>query len=536
MLSKTCEKREKLKCSREPTHGHKTVIMAIYPNQKECGDRIVDAMFHKHIPCAVLLAQMQMGKSGTYWHVIFEALVSKFVDNVLIISGNREKDLAQQVRDDVTTYCKEYCEEHPDAEALVRGRIKVLWGAQLFSKKKPVPIVRNRTLIVWDEAHYAQSKSNAPYQFFKHNQLDAMLNGSMDIEDIRERGVFMLNVSATPFSQLYANALAPSEYRTVVRLRPDDTYCGMKHYMRRERIHPSFEIVSENMTNFAALLGNYVDSSNPRYILVRVHNTGAPTKLVKKVCADMNVAYKTMNCKVSTITIPELKNAPTRPTVVVISGMLRMGKVVPKEHVAMVFEAKTAKDTRNADTGLQGLLGRMCGYAPTDKGFDIDIYVEPAVYDSVEHYIQSYDNEFGPLCEKAMNLKKTGRPQSEKVGVACVPIHSDDRLFDRVSGKVSRPAIRTWILENMPEVPSLLVFKNLLAKTNHSLEKKIAESENQTIEHKVKAGECYVCKKYAPNEETIWLVYGVDIESTMEMVLDVNKIMDKCVYKPDIQV
>ena len=49
-----------------------------------------------------------------------------------------------------------------------------------------------------------------------------------------------------------------------------------------------------------------------------------------------------------------------------------MGQVVPKMHIAMVYEQSKHP---NADTVLQGYLGRMCGYRIKGAHTDVDIYV-----------------------------------------------------------------------------------------------------------------------------------------------------------------
>jgi len=119
-----------------------------------------------------------------------------------------------------------------------------------------------------------------------------------------------------------------------------------------------------------------------------------------------------MNCEVMnsterTITTSDLNKKPKKPTVIILCGMLRMGKVVPKEHIAMVFEEQTKHKTRLVDTGLQGLLGRMCGYPTNKRGFNIDVYLESKIIEHTEAYSEAYDSVSGPLIKPAMNLKSS---------------------------------------------------------------------------------------------------------------------------------
>lgn len=58
--------------------------------------------------------------------------------------------------------------------------------------------------------------------------------------------------------------------------------------------------------------------------------------------------------------IPCLEDMPETTTIILIKGRLRAGKVVPKQHIGFVWEDATSSKT---DVLIQGLFGRMCGYA-----------------------------------------------------------------------------------------------------------------------------------------------------------------------------
>ena len=99
-------------------------IMAarIYENQKTAGDELLRLLFDQREPHVLLLAQMQMGKSGTYWYTLLEALKTEKVKQVFLISGNREKELRDQVQADRRAYTQLYSKS-------LRKRITILWGA-----------------------------------------------------------------------------------------------------------------------------------------------------------------------------------------------------------------------------------------------------------------------------------------------------------------------------------------------------------------------------------------------------------------------
>ena len=478
-------------------------MVRIYDNQRECGDQIVEAMFDRDHHYVLLLAQMQMGKSGTYWRVILEALSKGVIEHVYIISGNRERELYHQVQEDAL----ESGEEWGD-------KIKIIWGSHLSQKQVRVP---SDTLIVWDEAHYAQSLKNAPFKFFKHNQLEGLLNGT-GCDRARTDNIRLLTVSATPFSELHSKSEEGLLNHFVVRLPTPPTYFGVDYYLRENRIQPSFEINETQIEKLTELIARY--SATASYMVIRVLDTQKRARLVRKVCKSIGVRCETINCKLRTMEVSDLARKPERPTVVLISGMLRMGKVMPKEHVSMVFEEKTPKNSRHSDTGLQGLLGRVCGHS--ENGFDIDVYVEEAMMEYAKDYIDSYDSVNGPLCKPAMNIRK-GRP-SNKSQTHCQPLEDPPK-------KAVRSEILKSVLEAFPEMQGYrMVIKNLLAKSN--------EAHYETLQtgkytSNVPPETCLIYKRYEGEDRSIWVVTR-EIDFEEEPVQELDLINDKCVFKKPI--
>ena len=151
-----------------------------------------------------------MGKSGTYWYVILKMLFGNYnIKNVLIISGNREKELFEQVKEDKKKYTEWFLNQKSIRDScskekielmrkVINSRIKIMWGGDL----KRVDSISDNTLIVWDESHFAQSRENKPFEFFEKNGLSSILDGS---EENNQRNISLLTVSATPFSELVLN-------------------------------------------------------------------------------------------------------------------------------------------------------------------------------------------------------------------------------------------------------------------------------------------------------------------------------------------
>ena len=95
-------------------------------------------------------------------------------------------------------------------------------------------------------------------------------------------------------------------------------------------------------------------------------------------------------------TLDELENAPDEPTIIFIIDKCRMGKEVPKQHI--VFCIETAISAK-ADTILQGLLGRTCGYLI----HDIDVYIYEDIIKEIETYIRFCEGGI-LIPSKAMNI------------------------------------------------------------------------------------------------------------------------------------
>ena len=99
---------------------------------------------------------------------------------------------------------------------------------------------------------------------------------------------------------------------------------------------------------------------------------------------------------ITTNTLDELENAPDEPTIIFIKDKCRMGKEVPKQHIVFCIETAISS---NADTILQGLLGRMCGYLI----HDIDIYIYQDIIKEIETYIRFCEGG-SIIPSKAMNI------------------------------------------------------------------------------------------------------------------------------------
>jgi hypothetical protein len=532
-------------------------MASVHENQMVCGDSIVHAFDHEEKHHVLLLAQMQMGKSGTYWYVIFKMLFdpSNNINDVFIVSGNRETELHQQVHDDKHAFRKWFFaqsdikqvfskEELVEMKRRSKKRIHIIWGGQLH-KETTTNAIPNNSLIVWDEAHYAQSESNAPDKFFKFNNLNTLVNGTMSLEEIKTRNIKLLTVSATPFSELVVNRNEENVLHKVVKLEPGYNYYGMEHYVTRCLIHSSFTINESSEDLLREVLSRHLNHDDPTYAVIRVTEKTSHA-MVRLVCDELDVSCKTYNSERKDIDLDEMRTKPNVPTVIVVSGMLRMGKVIYKDHISMVFEASTKNNTRKIDTGFQGLLGRVCGYTNNPSGFDIHVYVEESVVEEIHEYLANYTTKSGPFCSKAMNTRSNVPMKLTKKMYTVVDVPVDPSMMS--DNKFRKSKIVSWLRRNLATLPSLseaereflssddttFTKKDLSKKSNSGLRKTI-ESEVHTSYAEIPNKTCYI----AFEEDSLWLVmhnHYVEPDSDTDDMNDDDYdggvyVLHKCVFK-----
>ena len=540
--------------------------MQVYQTQKECGDSILKSFQDDStLAHVLLLAQMQMGKSGTYWYVIFHMLFSDIynIENVIIMSGNREIDLYQQVKKDRITYTDWFIEQKTsltkkdkkNMRKKALSQIQIIWGPGLA---KADAIVKPNTLIVWDESHYAQSENNTPDKFFKRNNLENLVNGTESCLD--ERNIRLLTVSATPFSELITSR---DSHHKLIRLEPGETYCGIETYCKKKAFKSSFEVKEETKDDMRSILKQYSDTNN--YMIVRVSDNKQSVHIIRELCEELFIDLKLYNSQKKDIMMSDLQEKPEKATVILISGMLRMGKVVPKDHISMVFEAATKNKKRQSDTGLQGLIGRMCGYTNKPNGFDVKLYVEETIIDQIHEYLDQYHSDTGPILCNAMNVRMFKPHKKSMIAYHLVKIPYLPQFLTRKNNP-RKKSVKNWIsnetnlanietetpevkdhLKKLLDISMKFTGKNADLTVNNGIRNMIDKSNDQcdrvgysykTIEENTVTVVSY------PTTDTMWLVFpnkqqdmiqieeeDSDEESDNSHENGSIYVLDKCVFK-----
>lgn len=398
--------------------------------------RNIVAAFKKGWAYVLLVAPMQSGKTGTFQCIARMMLDYGLVDYVYILSGCAEKALEYQAIEDTKKYNRDY---------MTKGAIQVCFhGDMVRMNKKNININTARTLWILDESHMVQNRNQHVDRFFKRHGLNAY--GTTD--DMIANETYILSVSATPYSELSSIHYNESRPKYVEELVPGDNYYGVENYWAHGRIHDTFNI----MTNKERFL-DIIRAKGNAYNLIRcTSRTGLSgdetyAAFLKRLCtdADFKVVFCTTDEDEEQIAITSAEKKyekqlsldvkPDQPTIVILKGRLRAGKVVPKEHIGIVWE--NSKDP-NVDTVLQSLLGRMCGYI-ADQPNKADIYLPPSFMEETKTIIKAshivkffFGKDYVP--SKATNMKKRRLPSVE-----------GDTVFSTVPIFIDRDVMRTRV-------------------------------------------------------------------------------------------
>ena len=344
---------------------------------------------------SILFAQMQSGKTSAFLLLAGEMIRTQKVDNVVIFTGNREKELKEQLHTQVkgnedensffdTKYCNylaqktdaftglSFLEGFSKARELIReikNKITIVWGTELV--KKAQRITTENTLFIFEESHFAQSLGQSPSKFLEAIGLPA--NG--DNEMLEEKNNYYCSISATPFSELCDNGNF-SQSKQVVRMVPGSGYRGVEWLKENSKII-GFE---DWETSLREAL--YAKKDEGGWAIIRVRGN-EQMETAETICRRAEWDVRKYDQEHSDIVnMKELEQKPATATIVILRERCRMGTVVPKNHLVFLFETSTSSKT---DTLLQGLLGRACGYHQNDS---LVVYINRDLLNSGE--IQTY--------------------------------------------------------------------------------------------------------------------------------------------------
>lgn len=458
--------------------------MVFHQEQRQAGNEIIDK-FTQEQPFTVLLAQMQSGKTGTYLFTALEMVRLALVKNVTIICGSSDTSLRAQARDDLLTAFKSFQREtmvSGDMEGAIRLTDATI-GIHFSQDLPKLGEISNETLVIHDESHMAQSKNNIPFKlFYQKNNLDKALMG--DFSELKEKNCYILGVSATPFSEIVANKKVQTEEWTSEEsaflngielsaknfyfMQPGSGYIGVTELLKKDSIKFEAEnIKSSGCSHVASVIRKGSPKYHQKYLVIRTMCAEKDMDMMQTIASSTGCDYVSVFGGQGSLEFMKVK--PLKTTLVHICGKFRMGQVVPKKHIAMVYEQSKHP---NADTILQGLLGRMCGYRSNGAHTDVEIYVSQTAEELVRKYSKAWEegimDELSTVT-RAMNLggvkrKNGGAVVTDGFGnewVMTVPVKFDFKDLERdFNGKMKFNQISPIDLINLFEEKTELLANN----------------------------------------------------------------------------
>jgi len=460
-----------------------------YPNQIAAANQIISTFNNDECHWAVLLAFPQSGKTQTFYYVACEMLCYKpenrrNIERVIVVCGNAENELSDQLRASKTEFIRLYVQAQrlsaagsEEIIAKLEEKIQVWCGADL-KRNSTHPTSARNTLFIWEEAHYAQNKTNRPHKFFKN----LCITADGEISNLEgERNNYVLTVSATPFSEL-SNIWHHGQKKRVVRLEPAQGYKGPRHFLAAGAI-VQFDPLLSCEEVVAQAIAEAPIAEAPKYAIVRVRDYKGKDNMAAciRVAVEHGWAYRVYDSETkyhqanSMQSMDELAVVPERNTLILIRGMCRMGKRVPKEHISFVIETSKDSDT---DTVLQALLGRMFGY---HDNMNIRVYISRNIHlAEIVSYVCMMENPddvpLQTMPRRGKNLIVGGSNQSVNGWFNNVPIivragaeeHDDDPNADEYEKELTRHAIHAAFVSGAIE--------------NHNCAEQTAEIRQQILQ------------------------------------------------------
>lgn len=383
----------------------------------------------------VLFAQMQSGKTNAFLLLAAEMLREGKVQKVVIFTGNRERELKAQLVDQIhpfmdTKYIK-YLEKETTvldgicpSEAIeciqqMKNAISIVWGTELIKHIHSIPT--DNTLYIFEESHFAQTIGQTPDKFLK--MIGIPMNGDSTI--LEAHGNYVCSVSATPFSEL-SDIGHLFQSKKIIRMMPGESYRGVKWLSDNHKII-EFENWKQSLTE--ALRER---SSECNWAIIRVRGV-KQIDVVKQISKDNGwdvKCYDQENSDIQNMKTLEMK--PSRPTLVVLRELCRMGTVVHKDYLSFVME--TSKSA-NTDSLLQSLLGRACGYH-TNNSLTVYINKKLTSNGEIQRYLDFCDGCDMSVPQIAKNMLCVNLSSSSKKKEPIMPIRipkqciSEHAVFD----------------------------------------------------------------------------------------------------------
>lgn len=433
----------------------------VYDNQINTAKDIIYNFYTNKKRWCLLFAEMQSGKSGTFFSIPYiisrNTILQKKLNidifdseiNVFLLTGMNEKELIEQFEMDIVQFTGKNLKKNILHNSEMRKFLSKPKNNWSINDINTIQKMKKNSLILIDESHYGSDKNQILNKFLTQ-VLEISPNG--DNTPLLRNNIYIVSISATPMAE-FINANLSEFNKEIIPLRNSNGYNGIVEMFNSKRIFKSYDLKDISTTN--KFLDKILSINKVGFILCRCSKKQQENIefLIAKRMVDIRRidynAWSRSNILDNKGIDDILKNknelgTPNKKTIIFLKGLLRAGKRVDTTNVIMIHDTSESK----VDTTVQSLLGRCCGY---NKNTDIDIYCDLESADKYKRWIESgYDLKMVP--DKAKNVLSNG--STYKIDSICDPI-----IFDVSNNK--------YILSTMNNRKSKVDRINILKSLNN---------------------------------------------------------------------
>ncbi len=507
----------------------------VFDNQIDTAKEIIYNFYTRQNRWCLLFAEMQSGKSGTFFSIPYiisrnSILTKKLgVDmngdeiNVYLLTGMNEKELIEQFETDISNFTGMDIKKNILHNSEMR---KFLTKKECEWSTDDVLVInkmRKNSLILIDESHYGSDKSQILNQFLT-KVLGISPNG--ENSTLESNNVYVVSISATPMAE-FINANVSEFKKKIVPLQNADGYCGITEMFKNDKIFKSYDLKDVKSVN--SFLNKIIGYKNNGYILVRC--TGKQKvkildEIDKRIFDTIDYDQYSKSRILDNMGINDiLQNEPSKKTLIFLKGLLRAGKRVDTRNVLMMHDTAESK----VDTTVQSLLGRCCGY---NKNSNIEIYCD---YDSAKKYkdwVESgYDIKKVP--NKSKNIQGENKIAQEFHSKYIIEDYTSNPELDlilSISSKPKKDKVKVCEIVNNPTLTNIIKnvsnikFGTFYACNNTANHTVWDVQFRQRYEYDFTSSDIHNLKESDLGKYTISAGYDVN---TKVLVLTVGKVVEK---------
>lgn len=392
-------------------------IVLVHDNQRQLAQDICRAFEDREILNVMAVAQPQWGKTGSMLAVI--ELIDVPIDNVFIITGLSSLEWKEQTK-----------ERMPD-----RLKPNVFHRQDLGKDFKKKIEGKTNVLVIIDEVHIASKTSNTIGKVFRELGLGLVEegeSGEVILADwLYENDIKILEYSATPNGTLYDHrkwggkgvqvfARDSPAYTGPIDLFDAGRVFSCRHLEEKDKegnvsLEPAKELMKTIRDRFP----------EPRYHLIRppmgfdCEDIQSTLSVSAKMIGLGKVSFKTYDMH-SDFDLNEdiLKKSPRLHTFILLKEKCRCAKTLYKRYIGVLYERYVLRASDSV--GIQGLLGRNCGY---DTNKDSIVFTNIAC---VDRYRKCWEKKFSADCLWNSDTTKNVRDKTKSTGTFVMPIKQEE--------------------------------------------------------------------------------------------------------------